>query len=390
MDFSLTEEQQLLKQSVRGFLEVEIAPQVSEYEAKGPMTREDAISFIKMLMPFGYYNGRAPEDLGGSDLDVKTAGLLIEELSRVWAALAGVVFIAGPAAVPAMLSDADQREFRDRVRAGESIGSGGISEPDHGSDSSRLETRAVLDGDEWVINGTKTWISNGPIADHINLNVTIDPEAGREGLRTVYVDRETSPYQTVRHNNLLGCRAWPNGELHFDGVRVPRQNLRGRGGASGETAQPTKRVWNFDSPRSTLAAMSVGIAQASIDASIAYAQERHQFGRPIGSFQLVQELIVDSVIETECARLLTYQALDMQDRGEDASWQAAAAKAYATEMAIRVTSRAIEVHGGVGLMEDYPLERYFRDARTLTIPDGTTEIQKLVIGRRLLGISAIS
>jgi alkylation response protein AidB-like acyl-CoA dehydrogenase len=390
MDFRLTDEQQLLKQSVRRFLEAEIAPQVDEYEAKGPMTREDAISFIKVLMPFGYYNGRASEDLGGANLDAKTAGLLIEELSRVWAALAGVVFIAGPGAVPAMLSDADQREFRDRVRAGESIGSGGISEPDHGSDSSRLETRAVLDGDEWVINGTKTWISNGPIADHINLNVTIDPEAGRDGLRTVYVDRETSPYQTVRHNHLIGCRAWPNGELNFDDVRVPRQNLRERNGSQSEAPRPTRRVWNFDSPRSTLAAMSVGIAQAAIDASIRYAQERHQFGRPIGSFQLVQELIVDSVIETECARLLAYQALDMQDHGEDASWQASAAKAYATEMAIRVTSRAIEVHGGIGLMEDYPLERYFRDARMLTIPDGTTEIQKLVIGRRLLGISAIS
>jgi alkylation response protein AidB-like acyl-CoA dehydrogenase len=390
MDFHLTEEQQLLKQNVRRFLEAEIAPQVDEYEAKGPMTREDAISFIKMLKPFGYYNGRASEELGGSNLDAKTAGLLIEELSRVWAALAGVVFIAGPGAVPAMLSDADQREFRDRVRAGESIGSGGISEPDHGSDSSWLETRAVLDGDEWVINGTKTWISNGPIADHINLNVTIDPEAGREGLRTVYVDRETSPYQTVRHNPLIGCRAWPNGQLAFDNVRVPRRNLRERNGARSEAPQSARRVWNFDSPRSTLAAMSVGIAQAAIDASIRYAQERHQFGRPIGSFQLVQELIVDSVIETECARLLAYQALDMQDNGEDATWQASAAKAYATEMAIRVTSRAIEVHGGVGLMEDYPLERYFRDARTLTIPDGTTEIQKLVIGRRLLGISAIS
>lgn len=390
MDFDLTEEQQLLKTNVRAFLEAEIAPVVNEFEAKGPLSREDTISFIKMLMPFGYYNGRAPEELGGSNLDAKTSGLLTEELSRVWAGVAGTIWIAGPGAVPAMLSDEDARAFRDRVRAGESIGSGGISEPDHGSDSSRLETAATLDGDVWIVNGTKTWISNGPIADHINLMVTVDPELGRDGIRNVYIDRESSPYETVRHNRLLGLRSWPNGELRFEDVRVPRENLRER---NAESAVPTpggRRVWNFDSPRSTLAVMSVGIAQAAIDASIRYAQERHQFGRPIGSFQLVQELIVDSVIETEAARFLAYRALDMQDKGEDATWQSAAAKAFATEMAVRVTSRAIEVHGAVGLMEDFPIERYFRDARSLTIPDGTTEIQKLVIGRRLLGISAIT
>ena len=151
-----------------------------------------------------------------------------------------------------------------------------------------------------------------------------------------------------------------------------------------------KRVWHFDQPRTLLAIMSVGIAQAALDTSIKYAQERRQFGRPIGKFQLVQEMIAEMAMETEAARYLTYKAMDLQDKGEDAIWQSSAAKAYATDMAIRVTSKAIEVHGAVGLMEDFPLERYFRDARSLTIPDGTTEIQKLVIARKLLGISAIS
>ncbi|HJN92211.1 MAG TPA: acyl-CoA dehydrogenase family protein [Dehalococcoidia bacterium] len=390
MDFDLTEEQALLKSNVRTFLEAEIAPQVAQYEAKGPLSREETIQFIKQLMPFGYYNGRLSEEYGGASLDAKTYGLLQEELSRIWPALCGTLWIAGGSQAPHFLTDADQRAFRDRVRAGESIGSGGISEPEHGSDASLMDTNAQLDGDEWIVNGTKTWISNGPICDHIQLSLTVDKSQGRDGIRRLYVDREQSGFETVRHNALLGLRAWPNGELLFDDVRVPRQHLVDPRTVKQTDAGEKKRVWHFDQPRTLLAIMSVGIAQAALDASIKYAQERRQFGRPIGKFQLVQEMIAEMAMETEAARYLTYKAMDLQDKGEDAIWQSSAAKAYATDMAIRVTSKAIEVHGAVGLMEDFPLERYFRDARSLTIPDGTTEIQKLVIARKLLGISAIS
>lgn len=390
MDFDLTEEQSLLKSNVRRFLEAEIEPQVAEYEAKGPLSREDTIKFIKLLMPFGYYNGRMSEEYGGSNLDARTYGLLQEELSRVWPSLCGTLWIAGGSEAPEFLTDADRREYRDRVLAGESIGAGGISEPEHGSDASLMDTNAVLDGDEWIINGTKTWISDGPICDHIQLSLTVDKSQGRDGIRRVYVNREQSGFETVRHNMLLGVRAWPNGELRFDDVRVPRQNLVDPRTSTQTPSGEKKRVWHFDQPRTLLAIMSVGIAQAAIDASIKYAQERKQFGRPIGKFQLVQEMIADMVMETEAARLLTYKAMHLQDKGEDATWQSSAAKAYATEMAVRVTSKAIEVHGAVGLLEDFPLERFFRDARSLTIPDGTTEIQKLVIARKLLGISAIT
>jgi len=391
MDFDLTEEQRLLQGNVRTYLEKEVAPLVDEYERRGPLTRPETIAFIKQLMPWGYYNGRASEEFGGADLDAKTYGVLQEELSRVWPGLCGTLWIAGGTGTAAGLADADYRELRDRMRAGESIGAGGITEPDHGSDSSRMETRAVLDGDNWVINGTKAWISNGPICDHINLNVTIDPALGRGGVRSIFVNRETSPFETVRQNRLLGVRAWPNGELRFDDVTVPRRNLRTQAAATAEQGPGSaKRVWHFEAPRTLLAIMGVGIAQAAIDASIRYARERHQFGRPIASFQLVQEMIVDMVIETESARFLAYRAMDLQDKGEDSSWQSSAAKAFGTEMAVRVASKAIEIHGALGLMEGYPIERYFRDARSLTIPDGTTEIQKLIIGRQLLGVSAIS
>ena len=386
MDFDLTEEQRLLKEAVRAYADKEIAPQVNEYKRRGPLTRPEALSFIKQLMPFGFYNGRLGEECGGSNLDAKTYGVINEELSKVWAGLCGMLWIAGNP--PTGLAEADRREVCERIKAGESIGCGAITEPEAGSSSSYLSTRAVEDGDYWVVNGTKTWISCGPIADHMNLMVTVNPGSGREGIRSLHLRKESSPWEVVRNNNLLGLRAWPNGELRFEDVRVPRQNMRQMREESSGAA--SARVWNFQQPRTLLAVMAVGIAQAAIDDSIRYVKERHQFGKPIASFQLVQEMLYDMVVETDSARFLAYRAMDLQDKGEDSTWQAAMAKGFATEMAIRVTSRAIELHGALGLMEGYPIERYFRDARSLTIPDGTTEIQKLVVGRRLTGISAIS
>jgi alkylation response protein AidB-like acyl-CoA dehydrogenase len=392
MDFDLTEEQQLLKSNARAFLEKEIAPQVEEYESRGPLTRAETIAFIKQLMPLGYYNGQLSEEYGGSNLDVKTHGVLIEEFARVWAGLCGTIWIAGGAG--GGIPEHERVELQQRVRAGESIACAGITEPEVGSGSTRIETRATLDGDEWVVNGTKTWISCAPIADHARVTVTVDPAQGGKGLRTIWMRRDASPWEHVRHNNLFGLRTWPNGEMRFDNVRVPRTHMAemrsGRGQSGDERSNGERRVWSFERPRAVLAIMSVGIAQAAIDASIRYAQERQQFGRPIGSFQLVQEMLVDMVIETESARFLAYRAMDLQDKGRDSTWQASAAKAFATEMAIRVASKAIEIHGALGLLEGYPIERYFRDARSMTIPDGTTEIQKLVIGRQLTGISAFN
>ncbi len=385
MDFQLTEQQKMLKTNVRVFLEREIVPAAQERDSGGPLTREETIDFIKMLMPFGYYNGWLSAEYGGSGLDHKTVGVLNEELSRAWASLAGTLLMAGGSGAILAVGELRRKELAERVRAGEAIGAGAISEPNVGSNSTSIETTATLDGDDWVINGTKAWISNGPICDHVLVAVQTDKAAGRAGLRWILVENEISPYDVTRSNRLLGLHAWPNGELSFQDCRVPRGNT-GLGGAARPAA--TRQFWTFEVPRSMLAIMATGIAQAAIDASISYARERQQFGRPIASFQMVQEMIVDMIIETEAARLLAYQSLDLLDRGEDCTWQASAAKAYATEMATRVTSKAIEVHGAVGLTEELPVERYFRDARALTIPDGTTEIQKLIVGRARIGVSA--
>src|SRR3990170_1328381 len=303
MEFQLTEEQNMLQANVRGFLEKEIVPAAQERDARGPLSREETISYIKQLMPFGYYNGWLSSEYGGSNLDHKTVGVLTEGLSRAWAGLAGTILMAGGSGAILAGGEPRRKELMERVRAGEAIGAGAISEPNIGSDASGIETTATLDGDDWVINGTKQWISNGPICDHVLVAVQTDRAAGRAGLRWLLVEKDIAPFEVARSNHLLGVRAWPSGELSFQDCRVPRSNT-GVGGA--ERLAEVRRFWGFEIPRSMLALMATGIAQAAIDASIRYARQRHQFGKPIGSFQMVQEMIADMIIETEAARLLAY------------------------------------------------------------------------------------
>ncbi|MBE0415429.1 MAG: acyl-CoA dehydrogenase family protein [Dehalococcoidia bacterium] len=383
MDFELTEEQKMLKTNVRDFLEKEIVPIVDEHDRRGPMTREEAVGFIKQLMPFGYYIGQLPEEYGGSSLDNKTYCILMEELGRAWASLAGVIMIAaiGPDILQ-MGPEELKKKLLPRAMAGELIGCGAITEPNAGSDAASIETTAVAEGNKWVINGTKTWISNGSIADVVMLLCVTDRSKGPLGISRILVEKESSPF-SARELHKLGLRAFPTSELSFIDCRVPKENLLG------DPSLGYKQMMvGFESARATLAAISTGIAQAAIDAAIKYAQERKQFGRPIGSFQMIQEMIVDMIAETEAMRLLTYRAFDLIDKGERCRWQSSLAKAYATEMAVNVASKAIQIHGAMGLSDDYPVERYFRDARTMTIPDGATQIQKLVVGREVIGIRA--
>ena len=383
MDFDLTEEQKMLQRNVRDFLRKEIAPIVDERDRKGPLTREEAVGYIKKLMPFGYYIGHLPEEYGGMGLNFTTSAILNEELSYVWASLDATIFIAS--LVPDILliaSEELKEKFLPRIVAGELIGCVAITEPDAGSDAASIETTAVLDGDEYVINGTKTWISNGTIADVCNIVAVTDKSKGTLGISQILVEKEVSPFQ-ARELHKIGWRAFPTAELSFVDCRVPKENLLG------DPAAGYRRTMQlFEIARAWMAIMAAGISQAAIDASIKYAQERKQFGRPIGSFQMIQEMIADMIAETEASRLLGYRALHLIDKGVRARMESSLAKAYACEAAVRVTSKAIQIHGAMGLSDEYPVERYFRDARMLTIPDGTTQIQKLVVGREAIGIRA--
>jgi alkylation response protein AidB-like acyl-CoA dehydrogenase len=383
MDFDLTEEQQMLKTNVSKFLDKEIVPVVDEQEKKGPLDKETTVSLIQQLMPFGYLVGFLPEQYGGSVLDHKTNGILVEELARAWASLAGTLFIA--AAFWWLLNEAGNKEQKERLlplaSAGDYIGCLAITEPNVGSDVAGVETTAILDGENYIINGTKTWISNGSIADAAFILATTDKSLGPLGMSFFLVERNVSPF-AARELHKLGLRSFPTSELSFNDCRVPKANLLDPGTGYERT------MAFFDVSRAMVGANSTGIAQAAIDASIKYAQDRTQFGRQLGSFQMIQEMVVDMIAETEAGRLLSFRALDMLDKGEKCRWQASLAKAFATEAAVRTTSKAIQIHGAMGLSEEYPVERYFRDARTLTIPDGTTQMQKLIVGRRVLGIRA--
>ncbi|MFQ5925662.1 MAG: acyl-CoA dehydrogenase family protein, partial [Dehalococcoidia bacterium] len=383
MDFDLTEEQKMLQRNVRDFLRKEIAPIADERDRQGPFTKEEAIGFIKKLMPFGYYIGRLPEEYGGMGLNFTTSAILDEELSYVWASLGATISIAALVPDGLLIASEELRDkFLPRIAAGELIGCLAITEPNAGSDAASIETAAVLDGDEYVINGTKTWISNGTIADVCYILAVTDKSKGTLGISQILVEKEVSPFQ-VKELHKIGWRAFPTGELSFVDCRVPKKNMLG------DPAAGYRRTMQlFEIARAGMAIMAAAISQAAIDASIKYAQERKQFGRPIGSFQMIQGMIADMIAETEASRLLAYRALHLIDKGVRARMESSLAKSYACEAAVRVTSKAIQIHGAVGLSDEYPVERYFRDARMLTIPDGTTQIQKLVVGREAIGIKA--
>ena len=389
MDFDFTEEQKMLKTNVREFLEREIAPIVDERDRQGMLTRDELVGFIKQLMPFGYYIGSLPVEYGGMGLDAKTSGLLTEEISRVWTGLGVAIAIAATAPQLFIMTGGEflesiEKRFLSRILEGNLIGCFAITEPNAGSDTVNIQTVALLDGNDFVVNGTKTWISNGTICDVCNVLAITDKDKGPFGISMILVEKEVSPF-SARELHKIGWRACPTAELSFEDCRVPKENLFGDPAAGYKT---TMKV--FETGRSTIAAMSAGICQAAIDASIKYAQERKQFGKSIGSFQMIQEMIADMIAETEASRLLGYRALDLIDKGVRARMQSSLAKGYATEAAIRVTSKAVQIHGAMGLSEEYSVERYFRDARMLTIPDGATQIQKLVVGREALGIKAFT
>ncbi|MFC1919199.1 acyl-CoA dehydrogenase family protein [Chloroflexota bacterium] len=389
MDFDFTEEQKMVKRTVRDFLEREIAPLADERERRGPLSREELVNLIKKLMPIGFYISHLPSEYGGLEADAITEGILHEESMRIWAGMSMAIMAAQMVCDLFRWSSGELLEtlkerYLPRILNGEFIGCGALSEPNAGSDLQSLQTSAILDGDEYVINGTKTWITCGSIADEANVLAITDRSKDPAGFSLIMVEREASPFG-VRELGHVGWRACPLAELIFENCRVPKRNI------IGDPQKGYARIMQvFERTRGIIATGAAGISQAAIDASIRYAQQRVQFGRPLGQFQMIQDMIADMIIETEAARLLGYRALGAVDKGIRARMESAIAKAYATEAAVRVTSKAVQIHGAMGLSDEYPVERYFRDARMLTIPDGTTQMQKLMIGREAIGMRAFT
>ena len=406
MDFEYTEEQKMVRRSVREFLDKEVEPYVKELDKK-TLTHDELVEWRRKLEPIGYTAMDFTSMAGREGVDPITTAIISEEVFGCWGGVAGAIGLAGASSLVAFGSDKLRTRLGDRLAAGEIVGCGALTEPNAGSDNRAMTTKAVLDGDHYILNGTKTWVSNAQIADVAM--VLCKDENGQ--LMQLLVDKEESPFETGELHK-LGLRACPIGELYFDNCRVPKENnLINMLGDIMSSGHVEEEMDKRGLPRDTMARMSamfsrgplgglayartnigvagVGMSQRSTDAAINYSKERVQFGQPIAARQLVQNMITEMVFTVESCRLLVYRAvIALNQSSPEFRMISSLVKAYVSEAAVRVTSMGLQIHGANGLSEDLPLERYFRDARTLCIPDGTTEINKLVAGKEILGVSA--
>lgn len=385
MDFEFTEEQKMIKEAAHDFWKKEIAPIVDKREIEGIFTKEEYHHYINMILPLGYINGPYPKEDGGLGLSHSSYGILVEEANYWWPSLWATTISTGGLDIIPRMSGEVKSKYAKSIVSLEMLGSSGISEPNVGSASPHgIEFKAVLYGDYWVLNGTKTWTSNGGVADYITVLCLLDRGKGIEGIGTIFVDRAESPYET-KEQHKIGWRCSSFTETSFIDCHVPKVNLLA-GNADAEFAI------RMNSARADQAVGAVGLAQAAFDASVSYAQQRKQFGKPIAAFQLIQDMLVDMATEIDCARFLAYRAFDAIDRNlpfNVVRKYCSMAKAFNTEMVNRITYKAIQIHGALGIETSARLERYYRDARCCTFPDGTTQINKLIVGRELTGISAL-
>lgn len=385
MSFGLNEEQRMLQKNVRAFLEKEIAPLVDEYEQKYvPYPRDILVDLIKKLIPWDYCVGIVKKADGGTEIPYVSNGVLQEELSRVWPSLAVSLGAGGGYLVGKLANEEQKKKYLPGMQSLEILGSFALTEPNVGSDLRGVETTAVLDGDHYIINGQKAWVTGGNIAEVAIVFASEDRSKGVDGLAIFLVDRRESPFEATTIPK-IGLRCAPSALMTFTDCKVPKENLIAGAG----TGAMAKLTGELGFTRATVGMFSVGIAQASIEAAIKYAHQRTQFGRKIGKFQMVQNLIAESVIETEAVRLLLYKAYQNLDYGLEATIEACGGKYLANEVGLRAASNAMKVHGAWGLAEEYRVERYFRDARAMFPPEGNPEIQKLIVGGRVLGMSAL-
>jgi alkylation response protein AidB-like acyl-CoA dehydrogenase len=381
MDFELSDEQRLIRESARAFCDREVVPHAREWDREERMDR----SIVEKLAHVGFLGCALPEEYGGMGLDTISYCLVMEELGRADSSVRGIVSVNNGLAgkTIARWGTSEQKaEWLPRLCSGEALGCYGLTEPGSGCDPASLVTRARHDGDDWVLDGSKIFITLGSWAGVCLVFARTGAE-GPRGITCFLVPTASEGFSARKIDGKLGLRAQDTAELFLDGVRVPDSARLGDEGAGFKVAMSA-----LDNGRISLAAGSVGIAQGCVDACVAYARERSQFGKPIATFQLVQELIADTAVEAEAARMLTYLAAWKADAGEPYTLAASQAKYYASEVAVRAANAAVQVHGGYGYVDEYPVQKYLRDARVSTLYEGTSQIQKLLIGRALTGESA--
>ena len=382
MDFRLTPEHELIRASARELCEREITPNARAWDEAEELPR----SLVGTLADAGFLAAALPEDLGGGGLDSVSYCLLCEELGRADSSVRGIVSVSNGLfgkTVAKWGTEEQKQALLPRLASGEGLGCYALTEPGCGSDAAALATRAHRDGDGWRLTGSKVFITLGSWAATAIVFARTGG-AGPKGISAFLVPTEAAGFVARPMKGKLGLRAQDTAELSLDGVEVPGDALLGEVGDGFKIAMSA-----LDSGRYSVAAGCVGICQASLDASVAYAKERTQFDRPIASFQLVQEMIADMVVQTEAARGLVWRAGWLKDQGKPNTTETSIAKLYATEAAVECANKAIQVHGGSGYVDDYPVERYLRDARVTTLYEGTSQIQKLIIGRAVTGENAL-
>jgi alkylation response protein AidB-like acyl-CoA dehydrogenase len=378
VNFEYTEEQKQLRKAVREFAEGEIAPHVLEWDEAQTFPLE----VIRKLGKLGYMGAIFPEELGGAGLGYIEYAIIIEELSRVDGSV-GIIVAAHTSLcsnhVYKMGSDEQRRKYIPKLASGEWIGCWSLTEPEAGSDAAGTRTKAVRDGDGWVLNGAKTFTTNAHYADVCVAMAVTDRAAAQHGISAFIVDGGTPGFRAGKKENKLGLRASATGEVIFENCRLGAGQLCGK---LNEGFVDSLKV--LDGGRVSIAALAIGMAQGAYDAALKYSKLRKQFGRPISEFQAIQNKLVDMAVELDAARLLNYRAGSMIDQGKRVTRESSMAKLFASEAAVRIANEAVQIHGGYGFIKDYPVEKFYRDVKLCTIGEGTSEIQRLVIARQLL------
>lgn len=379
MDLELTEEQRMVQASVREFVAGEIAPRAHEYDEAARFPREQ----LKGLAELGLLGMIIPEEWGGAGFDTVAYALALEEIARADASVCVIVGVTNSVVCYPILSfgtEEQKHKYLVPLAKGESLGAFCLSEPQAGSDATALRTRAVRDGDAYIINGTKSWVTSGGEAQVYIVMAVTNREAGKNGVTTFIVEGDTPGLSVSAIEHKMGQRASQTAEMSFADVRVPAANVLGGEGHGLKVA-----FNSLDNGRIGIGALSTGIAQGAFDESLKYAKERHAFGQAIAEFQAIQFKLANMATEIDAARLLTLRAAALKDAGhKQTGFYAAMAKLYASETANRVCADAVQIHGGNGYSRDYAVERMYRDARVTTIYEGTSEIQRIVISREIL------
>lgn len=383
MDFDLTDEQELIRKTAREFTDTEIVAQARENAREHRFDLE----MVGKLARQGYLGAIVPQQYGGAGLDYLGYGLVVEEIGRGDSSIRTVVSVQTSLVCSAILkwgTEEQKSHWLPRLCSGEWLGCFGLTEPDTGSDAAKQRTRARKTDSGWVINGAKMWISMGNHAKLALIFAQTDPDLGTKGLACFLVDTDQPGFKPTTIEHKMGLHASDTAAISLEDVEVGKHDMLGEIGDGFKVAMSA-----LDSGRYSVAAGCVGVCQGCLEESVRYAKEREQFGKPIASFQLVQAMIAEMALKTDASRMLVWRAGFLKDKGRPNTIETSIAKLHATEAAVECANTAIQVHGGAGYVDDHPVERYFRDVRVTTLYEGTSQIQKLIIGRGLTGINAL-